>query len=1265
MADYEFVDNLKPSEMLRSGFTVGSGVAVYYHEGMKKGVSGADIFLLQGLMGREWEKFKTTLKKVPEREEELPEPVKNTNYGGWESGYITLMKKGGLDLVHEKQAWKDFEALDAEVDLSDIVTLTPDQIAAFDPEIRPQVMKFVTVTGTGLVINGKMLGKRLSPKETTPYYQPTYMTKIPDLGIIKKMGKLVRQVSREKHEMFAQMYVALVDATATYVLSSGNLNGQIGRIIKGLNVRKAMNQAVGGASDNLLAKALGCERLKGELFSPQIPFQAFAELMKKRAPFAPRPPNATLYSDRPSTLLLTYNLIVKKDGAKLITINHDASSGQLLRPLKKVDTTVTDAFLADWLLDKLNKCVVNGRVQEELYTSFWRTYGSLFIPQTKNKMEIGERAKLATHSEVWRNYFVFNSFTQLPAQMLCENIYNRWDKTTQEPTFKNSMNDEIWSLLGWSCYGNGLQDLLFTMARQAKRQGFSIAVYSDNVYVLQYIKAESEFYWYSLDGSSMECSINKGDASYFMQHVIENYWGGEVTTAWKIYGETFYKDLAVDGRALLGSIQWQNIGQFSGTGGTAYLNNEKMILRCAVLEYLLKQGWEGSLLKIGTPLPERNSTSVFGERVLDPKLDRAFFLGGVSVKVELVTHTDLFHILLGEERELPDAIISLDILGMDAAWIPSIPEMGGLKPVFPVLNKDKLIRAVAYNKMTDKLSTKEQRVIESMRLKALYLLGAWRYEPLADLLRDRIGSNPVVKTARARVEKGEGPYEEIMQEAIKDFAQELDPESIEEISLVLGSIALPYWFDVMKVYKNISYAREHLLSVLESEGKEVALKLASITSLIQAIYHKLSSLKKEKVMEWIEKLKSLGRLDEVNELVEIAQESTMGDTQSVADFKSWLSGIREKLDVNDLDVARWELLEAKADVAMTIDELPDFLAEALEVPLVKSNVKPHVSSYVDVKQLRRKLNLKSYSDSKPNLIGSKVDPLSPYQTSIIAKIIDSLKDRGEPASNLYNYADLVRHANLSVEEKAELKKHSFTMMVHLDRKLDKMFEKVVSAVENPEAIQANIMIKKKRAERKESKRDYKLEKMERAEREAEERSDLHLQLKEEAKKEKKKKRAESKEKEEEQPQVPPPIHPMHTKPLLHWASQTVVKGALPPPPPKGFVNPMDSNSPVDLTRLINSSGDFGEELESALAGNAIGVVSYEKILRGLAWIRNLINSGQVASQRSELADVIKRIRDTLKRAYDEWDEHREVVTYKYPTSKPWVGWMFDLPFFSD
>nr|UMO75739.1 MAG: RNA-dependent RNA polymerase [Henan sediment birna-like virus 1] len=1260
MSNDDFVSQLRPVELLSSGFTVGGGVSVYYNELMKKGVCGSDIFLLQNLMGSEWDKFKQTLRPVPMRDEELPEPVKNTNYGGWESGYITLMKKAKIPFRHEKDAFKDYEALPHEVELSDKVTLRPDQLEVFDISKRAGVGNWVTATPEGFIVSGKMQGVILHALEKTPYYQPTYVTKIPDLGIIKKMGKLTRQVEEARREEFVLMYLSLVDATGNYVLSNGNFAGQLGRILKGRKVRADIMSTVGGASNNLLAKTIGVKFEPGPLFSPQITFEDYQTIMRKRAPFAPKHPRASLYSDRVSTLMLTFNLVVDQDNCRLITVNKDASSGQLFRVLKKKDTTVKDALLADWLLQKLLGCVRGKRLNEEMYTALWENYGALFCPQTKNKSEIGERAKLQQGHEVWRNYFVFNSFTQMPAQILCENIYNRWDKLTQQPVFKNKDNPEIWSLLGWSCYGNGLEDLLTTMARQAKEEGHSLAVYSDNVYLLMYI--EGEFYWFSLDGSSMECSLSKGDAQYFMRHVIEDYWKGDVTQAWRIYGETFYKDLAVDSRCLLGALQWQNDGQCSGTGGTAYLNNGKMIIRGEAFNAALKARGAISPLKEGVDLPSKNSTKVLGERALHYSLDHMFSYGGVYMKVELVTHTDLFNILLGEDRQLPDGVISLDILGMDAAWIPTVGVIGGLNPVYPILNKDKLIRAVAYNKMSDKLSTNQARIIESMRLKALYLLGAWRYAALGDLIRDRIGSSPVVKSAKARVEEGEGPYESVMIEAIKDFARDLDPEAITEISVVIGSLGLPYFFDVLRTYKNIDYARRYLIHVVETEGVDKALLISSVSTLVQAIALRLTSVEKAEAQLWVELLERNGRLQEVSELVEISQENVTGETESVGDFKNWLKTIRKNLVITPRDKIKFDLVYDQGDFGSVVVDHMDDIVDAMDF-LGPAKSKPHESSYAKIIQLRNRLNLRSFSDSNTQKIGETIIVVSAEQQPILDKIMAHVKEVGVPLGDLYNYSRIMTDARLTEKERAIVKKDAFGFITVLDRKLDRLLGKTM-VVSNPDEMDKTTLIKKEREARKQKKKDEKELKQMNAVSEAEKRHDLtlqqHRQEKKEAKKVAKEERGEKESQKEEEERPTPKLHPLHAKPLLHWLGIAVAKG-IPPPPAPGVLT--QAFMPTgDTQDLLKNSGPFGQELRAAHLAGILSEDSLERILAGIKWIKHRINSGTVSDNRAGIMAVAKFIKERLAGA--EAAGREDPGYFTFPSKGTWAEHLFSIPFYS-
>jgi hypothetical protein len=539
------------------------------------------------------------------------------------------------------------------------------------------------------------------------HFLNSFRTYPPDGGVFKAAQAVIAGQKKVRTAAL-HSYDKLVDASRKFAYSSGTLSGAVGRFITGGKVRRETQTRTKKYD---FAKVLGSTAVPnvGDR-EPNITLKKALQILTTHLPLATKPIGLELSTNNLWELYLKFGSKVLPNGAynNLMKVNITASSGKIWGPLKKGDTLEFDMVLASALLSDLEQFVTpDYKLKEEDFLAWRMENMGRLIPVMKSKSEVGEREKIETK---WRLYAVFNNYVQLPLSIFLANIFTTVDQS--KPLFKSQKN-KSWSLLGWSAYHGGIQNLLRQMGEEATKFGFSIAVYSDNLWIL-YKNRNGHYIWVSMDGSSMECSITKRDFLILISYVQAHYWkNSNITRGWWCYLNHLMPHLVIDGMTVLEKVQLENVGQFSGTFGTAYLNTVKMIMCVAGLEKHFKnniktdaQGHKYledfvSAPKLGESYkPENNS------QYLQPALDTYFSGLGVLLKVELVTNSTLFQWLQGVGEVPTEEVVQLDLLATDIRIMTEFSTVdGGIYPIFPVLAEQRLYKALAYNKLLYKDKT--------------------------------------------------------------------------------------------------------------------------------------------------------------------------------------------------------------------------------------------------------------------------------------------------------------------------------------------------------------------------------------------------------------------------------------------------------------------------------------------------------------------------------------------------------------------------------
>lgn len=817
------------------------------------GVTGLDLMTLGSVLGKRREQFKKSLE--PRKRQKIPTYSidRTTNYGGFDWDLLfPMLTKAGLRIIPSTNLPKDFSGIPEAFDLySASIELQEEHYPALSDR---SVVKYYPPNdpfGALIVADGKLESEtqreqriakaakaqtpwheidiqdgtltislanqtfyRPQQDSTTPKYIPAYQTVQPDNGMLTAVQLSAEVATGDVRSDWIRLAKEMADVTVEYALSSGTMAGQIGRMAKGVTMLNEVQAKL---------------KQRG-LTARKIDYQEYRTLIKASWPLEDIEPNKQFNT----TNLFVLDAVFRVMGYDLLKINSTAGAGRYYGgKVTRDESTFTDYMMATNILQHCTELDTPTKALE-----YYNMRRGMFLPNLKNKMEILPRASIKTKS---RNYFHFNTYVQLPAQIL----FSHFQKKSGHYNPKSSTNPKSLSIFGWAPQNGGLQDLLKTMSTEADDSGFSLAVYSDNLWCL--LKPPGwavgdPFTWFSLDGSSMESSNTQGTMYLLNSLIAERI---PMSKAWRNYILNLHPIISTNVFAVLGKTAILQPGLASGTSATAQ-NNHSLMLLCAlaVTQVLRLRGTGGFLSASGWSKIKAAPTGVIGDAsILHPDIENEFLKLQVSIKVEMYTTSTLFPFLLGKAIPPAPGTIPLDLLGQDAASMIGVwPSMEEIHPLFPVLDRGRLVRASVYDSLSlrwkqDSLFT---NVVRSMRLKALYTLGGWWYDVLGLLFRQRLSALTPEDLQSAPDEESWKAF----QYQIRDLVSSLVEEEVADATIAqlmyatLRSMTIPYMMDVVKLNLGKKYAMFLGLELLQENGLEEALRYAGpleLTILLSAI----------------------------------------------------------------------------------------------------------------------------------------------------------------------------------------------------------------------------------------------------------------------------------------------------------------------------------------------------------------------------------------------------------------------------------------------
>lgn len=856
-----------PIGPMKHGFTLFDDVILYHHEGMSGGVTVAQVIGFSKAYKEKFADLKTKIGRVRENDVSFGEPMSRTNYGNTHSTIKALnIALEGLKTVKFglKRGDNRVRAVDTEPTLyeGEHQAVVPRELAGL-VDVTAEVGYVNEDQLTAMfetnrrVLTVTVRGTLWRPIKTTdvryPRFNTTYRSVTPDFYMFRSLELLIKRAKTTTplYKAMRLLHYDMLRTSREYILSNGSLEGQIARLAVG---QKTYNEMMEKKVNISLPKYFPAEMHRpGSTGEPAVTYEAYKTILNKNFPFAPKPPNAKLFSTDLAVVEAFYAFYsVTPEWWKISTLNKDSSSGLYYDNAPKEGTVVSDLVLASKLLRDIREAASKDAASgnNEAMKAVYNKYAYEMLAEIKNKMEIGPRIRLE-QGEKWRNYFPFTSFVQLPAVYLMHSS-KKIDPEHGLPLHKCTKFPDRTSIMGWSPYHGGGNDLLTAMYVQATEEGFSIAVYADNLWILT--NFDNQYVWYSMDGSSMEVSIKRRTMEYEMKRLVEEYWGGSdsVVLGFRAYAEQFFPHLSIDFWAVLQDVQIKIVGQGSGTNATFTNNHVTMILAAFLLEKEIRNGLKVSgkkfqcwdivegleqYLQPGGQFGYSEACQVAYLPPTSQVYAKCFEEFTVKVKVEMVMVSKKFWLGIDPSASKPvtAGLFPLDLLGQDCYIVPELGIPMGMAPYFMVLDKQRLLNSLTYNKIDAKYQRRSAYVdlLKAMRLKALYMVGGWADPAIAQLIRYRLGSDSTLASADPAALEGYGEAIEALARNIADDMPDIGAEDV--MKHVLAAEGVPSLFSMLVLHRDRQYATEFIKELIRKGEARQAYLAGGILELNKAV----------------------------------------------------------------------------------------------------------------------------------------------------------------------------------------------------------------------------------------------------------------------------------------------------------------------------------------------------------------------------------------------------------------------------------------------
>jgi hypothetical protein len=863
-----------PLVAMGAGMALFGDIVLYTYEGTGKGLTVTQLINLKKAYGHEYAALKDKIRRVRENDVALKVPNNKVDYGKVTASIDDIKKVLGifanakLIVLKGPNRVRKVELRDEYMEL-EIKARMPPALADVLDEEQPVATsaesalwsQFTSSTSVMFVsLSGTVRLPEQEQALSYPTYWPKYQTFPPDHRMFRDLGLLVRRTppNAELFPFLYQLYNDLIHTSEISVLSGGTLRGQIARLAVGQQTYNEMIERCRKMTtvlDRVSSADLG-ERtaLAGKIGEPKITYEAYARIMNRICPFAKKPPLARLYTTELAILDATYtHYDLTPDWWSIVSINKDSSAGLYYNDQKKGTTAVSDLVLGTRLLAKCKEFSQmkpeDSRIALQKYVS---AQGFDFLTELKNKVEIGDRERVENGGK-WRNYFPYTSFAQYPAYFILRNIYKQAtlekDGSKAIPLWKNRGRPDSLSLMGWSPYHTNGLELLRTMEAEARTKGYSIAVYSDNIWVLTWF--DNNYTWYSCDGSSMESSVKHRTVEYEMRRVVDYYWlassaDPHIVSSYVYYATHLLPLMSVDFLAVLGPYQFMVKGQGSGTNGT-FINNHATMLLCA---YLLAsklasnctrqangsfKGWDlsDSKLRPADPTVYTPTVRMGKDLVMSEIYEPCFAELTVKIKIEMAMQSNDFWDGIRNGASKMTGIVPLDLLGEDIICLPELAIDDKDPPFFFILERQRLLNALCYNKIDAKYDKNSAfiEILRLFRLSALYLVGGWAYPGMAQLLKFKTSTSSMFGQINPDAQGDLMSAIETLASSIEGDLPELGSGSL--IRFILSAQGVPSIFNMLTLHRSIRYADSYLTKLITQGSSSLAFLASNLKDFVR------------------------------------------------------------------------------------------------------------------------------------------------------------------------------------------------------------------------------------------------------------------------------------------------------------------------------------------------------------------------------------------------------------------------------------------------
>ena len=494
-----------------------------------------------------------------------------------------------------------------------------------------------------------------------------------------------------------------------------------------------------------------------------------------------------------------YEMVEKTREIPIYKVHSQSESGPPnLAFTKKGDSLLSDLTLADKMI-MMFRLFEKGRVKSsDIIDKFkW-----IAVHYGKGKEEVYNAKKGRN-----RNIYVGAACVQYVMEPLIRPVY------LQHIGYLNS--EKSMSLAGFSPARGRYHDIVWKMMNECDIGKPSCCSYADNIFYL-HITNDEKMLWLSIDASSMESSHTREDQVSMFRYIFEQCY------------ECTFNDNNFCVKSPHEDINRINACMFAA----ATMINPLLVINSLVIKLnglatgdmwtFLMNDMKGSLAarRMKAECAGKSPTiKKDGKRELSKCVEEALLKEGFVPRLERATIIPTKPKHGGVENH--GEILKLDLLGFDA--LPF--EAGDRAVMLPVLNEDRLRKSILFEKSPERFADNEQMklVMRLIKLKTMFILGAWAYEGLREATSILIDST--IQLLEMQSSETEDESVQLSVDTLTAMATSMnltaEPEQTKGIMMAVAMSGIPKMDIVLEIMAPEGIARLFILDIMEKRRDQL------------------------------------------------------------------------------------------------------------------------------------------------------------------------------------------------------------------------------------------------------------------------------------------------------------------------------------------------------------------------------------------------------------------------------------------------------------